>query len=231
MSEVSDWLATADRSADWSGVSATVAGLGDSGFAAADALLRVGARVDVIEVRGLTDSDLLRRRAEVLEVLGASVIGGVAEDCVVTTDLLIPSPGLPPHHAWIRHARTSLVWSGEQLAWQLRPKAVPWLTVTGTNGKTTTVQMVKAILDRAGYTSVAVGNIGVPMAEAIFLEPEPQVFVVELSSYQLHFTQKISAHTSALLNIATDHLDWHGSFEAYELDKGRVFEGTQRAIV
>ena len=74
--------------------------------------------------------------------------------------------------------------------------------MTGTNGKTTTVQMVNAILNRAGYASVAVGNIGVPMAEAIFLEPQPQVFVVELSSYQLHFTQKISAHTSRLFSTS-----------------------------
>ncbi len=231
MSDVSDWLATADRSADWSGVKATVAGLGDSGFAAADALLRVGARVEVIETRELTDNEVLLRRSQVLDALGASVIGGVAADRVSTTDLLIPSPGLPPHHPWIRDARASVIWSGEQLAWRLRPDAVPWLTVTGTNGKTTTVQMVDAILQRAGYASVAVGNIGVPMAEAIFLEPQPQVFVVELSSYQLHFTDAISAHTSALLNIATDHLDWHGSFGEYELDKSRIFDGTQHAII
>ena len=231
MSAVSDWLATAHRSADWSGVRATVAGLGDSGFAASDALLRVGAQVEVIEARDLTENDKLRRRAEVLETLGASVIGGADVDRVIATDLLVPSPGLAPHHPWIRHSRASVIWSGEQLAWHLRPGNVPWLTVTGTNGKTTTVQMVNDILNRAGYLSVAVGNIGVPMAEAIFLEPQPQVFVVELSSYQLHFTHGISAHTSALLNIATDHLDWHGSFEEYERDKGRVFDNTQQAIV
>jgi UDP-N-acetylmuramoylalanine--D-glutamate ligase len=227
----SDWLATADRSADWSGVRATVAGLGDSGFAASDALLRVGARVEVIEARELTESAVLHRRAEVLETLGASVIGGADVDRVITTDLLVPSPGLAPHHPWIRRTHASAIWSGEQLAWQLRPAESPWLTVTGTNGKTTTVQLVNAILNRAGYTSMAVGNIGVPMAEAVFIEPLPQVFVVELSSYQLHFTHGISAHTSALLNVATDHLDWHGSSEAYELDKSRVFNGTQQAIV
>ena len=231
MNAVSDWLATADRSGDWSGVRATIAGLGDAGFAAADALLRVGARVDVLEARALSDNHALQRRSEVLRALGASVTGGVSAEQIITTDLLVPSPGLPPHHPWIRKAHAAVVWSGERLAWQLRPHGVPWLTVTGTNGKTTTVQMANAILQRAGYDSAAVGNIGVPMAEAIFLEPLPQVFVVELSSYQLHFTEGISAHTSALLNIATDHLDWHGSFDDYERTKGRIFDGTERSIV
>jgi UDP-N-acetylmuramoylalanine--D-glutamate ligase len=65
----------------------------------------------------------------------------------------------------------------------------------------------------------------------VFTDPLPDVFVVELSSFQLHFTASISAHTSALLNLARDHLDWHGSFEAYVSDKSRVYEGTERFVV
>jgi UDP-N-acetylmuramoylalanine--D-glutamate ligase len=113
---------------------------------------------------------------------------------------------------------------------------VPWLTVTGTNGKTTTVQLIDAMLREAGHRSLAAGNIGLPMAEAIFIEPQPDVFVVELSSFQLHFMSRDrrcipSAHTSALLNLAPDHLEWHGSFEQYRSAKARVFEATQQTIV
>jgi UDP-N-acetylmuramoylalanine--D-glutamate ligase len=226
----STWLADAGRSSDWSGVSATVAGLGRSGFAAADALLRVGARVEVIEtaVGGATELD---ERAQILETLGATVRLGVGTDHVIDSSLLIPSPGLPPHHPWLRSARATVIWSGEQLAWQLRPEQVPWLTVTGTNGKTTTVQLVDSMLRAAGHLSATAGNIGRPLVEAIFAEPLPEVLVVELSSFQLHFTPAIHAHSSALLNIARDHVDWHGTFDAYTAAKARVFEGTRRSIV
>jgi UDP-N-acetylmuramoylalanine--D-glutamate ligase len=170
-------------------------------------------------------------RAHILETLGARVRLGVDADQRIETTLLVPSPGLPPHHHWLEGARAEVVWSGEQLAWQLRPDHQPWLTVTGTNGKTTTVQLVDAMLRAAGYNSAAAGNIGRPLVEAVFAEPVPEVLVVELSSFQLHFTPSIHAHSSALLNIARDHLDWHGSFDAYVQDKARVYEGTRTSIV
>ena len=97
MSDVSDWLTTADRFADWSGVAATVLGLGSAGFAAADALLRVGANVRVLEATSPTSTDHpTRKRADVLDALGASVLLGAAFEHDVTTDLLVPSPGLRP---------------------------------------------------------------------------------------------------------------------------------------
>lgn len=231
MTPVSDWLSTADRFADWSAVSATVAGLGSSGFAAADALLRVGANVEVLDAETPLDGDVRSRRAEILDALGGRVRLGVAGDVVIGGDLLVPSPGLTPNHPWITGARTPTIWSGEKLAWQLRPPAVPWLTVTGTNGKTTTVQMVDSMLRQGGHASLAAGNIGLPLAEAMFVEPTPEVYVVELSSFQLHFTTGVSAHSAALLNVARDHVDWHGSFDAYINAKARIFNGTQRTIV
>ncbi len=222
------WLRAADRGADWSGVTATVAGLGRSGFAAADALLRVGAEVHVIDAG---DDEVLRERAQVLDALGATVRLGVGPDHRVVGDLLVPSPGLPPLHTWITSAAVAVVWSSEQLAWQLRPVGVPWLTVTGTNGKTTTVQLLDALLRAAGHRSMAVGNIGTPVVEAVFSDPLPDVLAVELSSFQLHFTPGIHAHSSALLNIADDHLDWHGSRAAYVDAKARIYQGTERTIV
>ncbi|MFL6070954.1 MAG: UDP-N-acetylmuramoyl-L-alanine--D-glutamate ligase [Actinomycetes bacterium] len=228
---MSNWLSTADRFADWSAVSATVAGLGSSGFAAADALLRVGAHVEVIDAETPLEGDVRSRRAEILDALGARVRLGVSDDVVIGGDLLVPSPGLRPNHPWIASTQASTTWSGEQLAWQLRPAAVPWLTVTGTNGKTTTVQMVDSMLRHNGQASLAAGNIGLPLAEAIFVEPTPEVFVVELSSFQLHFTSGVSAHSAALLNLAPDHVDWHGSYDAYVEDKARIFNRTQQTIV
>lgn len=228
-SAVAEWLRTADRAADWSGVRACVAGLGKSGFAAADALLRVGAQVEVIEAGEATGQ--LAVRAQILDTLGARVRLGVDDEPEIECDLLIPSPGLPPHHRWITDALAETIWSGEQLAWNLRVPTVPWLTVTGTNGKTTATQLLNAMLLAAGRRSLAVGNIGVPLIEAVFAEPAPDVLAVELSSFQLHFTDAVSAHSAALLNIAPDHLDWHGSFDAYIADKARVFAHTQQTIV
>jgi UDP-N-acetylmuramoylalanine--D-glutamate ligase len=230
-SAVSQWLGTADRAADWSGVRACVAGLGRSGFAAADALLRVGAQVCVIEGSTPSGTDVLAERIEILRTLGAEVRSGVPNDADIETDLLIPSPGIPPHHPWLAGARAETIWSGEQLAWSLRVPTVPWLTLTGTNGKTTTVQLLDAMLRQGGHHSLAVGNIGVPLVEAVFAEPQPTVLAVELSSFQLHFTRGVRAHSAALLNIAADHLDWHGSFDQYVADKAQIFDGTDRTIV
>lgn len=230
-SDVTEWLKTADRNADWSGVRACVAGLGASGFAAADALLRVGASVQIVESAPASSTGVTAERAQILQTLGAEVRMGVPGDEQLAADLLVPSPGIPPHHRWIARARAKAIWSGEQLAWNLRPPGVPWLTVTGTNGKTTTVQLLADMLTAAGHRALAVGNIGVPVVEAVFADPQPDVLVVELSSFQLHFTHAVSAHSSALLNIAEDHLDWHGSLDEYIADKARIYDRTQRTIV
>ena len=228
-SDVTTWLKTADRNADWSGVQACVAGLGSSGFAAADALLRVGASVRVVE--SASDEGVTTERAQILETLGAEVRMRVPADERIRADLLIPSPGIPPRHRWLAGADAKVIWSGEQLAWNLRPPGVPWLTVTGTNGKTTTVQLLAEMLAAAGHRAIAAGNIGVPVVEAVFADPQPEVLAVELSSFQLHFTHAMSAHSSALLNIAEDHLDWHGSLDGYIADKARIYNLTQRTIV
>ena len=102
--------------------------------------------------------------------------------------------------------------------------AAPWLAVTGTNGKTTTVQMLDAILRAAGLRSVAVGNVGLPIVEAV-MDPEPyDVLAVELSSFQLHYTDSMSAESAAVLNVAEDHLDWYAGpagMADYAADKGR----------
>ena len=105
------------------------------------------------------------------------------------------------------------------------------ITITGTNGKTTTTQLTEAMLTQAGYRAIACGNIGNPILDAI-RDPEGYDYlVVELSSFQLHYSHSLGARASAFLNFADDHLDWHGSEAAYFGAKAKVFEGTETAIV
>ncbi|HVQ18318.1 MAG TPA: UDP-N-acetylmuramoyl-L-alanine--D-glutamate ligase [Actinomycetes bacterium] len=229
-SEVARWLGNADRASDWSGVTTVVAGLGLSGFAAADALLRVGARVTVLDH---SDDAARGERADVLRTLGAVVQLGSHVGPPGNVDLLIPSPGLTPSHPWVHGSSASCIWSGEQLAWRLRPlqDPAPWLVLSGTNGKTTTVEMLASMLRASGLASTAAGNVGRPLVEAVFAEPSYDVLAVELSSFQLHWTAQIQPHAAALLNIAVDHVDWHGSMAAYVADKAKVLNGATTAVI
>jgi UDP-N-acetylmuramoylalanine--D-glutamate ligase len=106
--------------------------------------------------------------------------------------------------------------------------------VTGTNGKTTTTEMLDTILRTAGLRSAAVGNVGRPIVEAV-MDPTPyDVFAVELSSFQLHYTDSMAAESAAVLNVAEDHLDWYaelGGMSGYAADKGRIYERVSRACV
>jgi UDP-N-acetylmuramoylalanine--D-glutamate ligase len=124
------------------------------------------------------------------------------------------------------------VWGEAELAWRLRgPGAAPWLCVTGTNGKTTTVRMLAAILGAAGLRATAAGNIGTPLVEAVLDPLGHDVLAVELSSFQLHTARTLAPEASACLNLAPDHLDWHGSMAAYAAAKAKVYERTRLACL
>jgi UDP-N-acetylmuramoylalanine--D-glutamate ligase len=229
------------RRDDWSGVRAVVAGFGVSGFAAADNLTHLGASVLALD----ESPEGKEEKAELLGVLGADIrLGaGTTAELPADADLLVVSPGWKPTAALIEQARARgiPVWGEVELAWRLRDPehAAPWLAVTGTNGKTTTVQMLDSILRAAGLRSVAVGNVGLPIVEAV-MDPTPyDVFAVELSSFQLHYTDSMTAESAAVLNVAEDHLDWYDAtghdlevgMAAYAADKGRVYRGVQQACV
>ena len=223
------------RHDSWEGVRAVVAGFGVSGFAAADNLLHLGAAVTALD-ESLGD-DERQERAELLRVLGADIRLGTGETAQLPTDIdvLVTSPGWRPSAPLLAQARDRgiPIWGEVELAWRLRDldNAAPWLAITGTNGKTTTVQMLDTILRTAGLRSVAVGNVGLPIVEAV-MDPTPyDVFAVELSSFQLHYTDSMAAESAAVLNVAEDHLDWYPSMDAYAKDKGRIFERVQRACV
>ncbi|MFE2039685.1 UDP-N-acetylmuramoyl-L-alanine--D-glutamate ligase [Streptomyces sp. NPDC059477] len=219
---------------DWQGKHVTVAGLGVSGVPAAKVLHGLGAKVTVVN-----DGDDERARAQAagLTALGITVRLGDGATLPAGTELIVTAPGWQPGKPLFTAAAQAgvPVWGDVELAWRLRgrdgKKAAPWLAVTGTNGKTTTVQMLASILRAAGLRTAAVGNIGVSLLDAV-LAPEPyDVLAVELSSYQLHWAPSLRAHSAAVLNLAPDHLDWHGSMAAYAHDKGRIYEGNRVACV
>ena len=222
------------RHDSWEGVRAVVAGFGVSGAAAADNLLFLGAGVTALDE---ASSDEKAERAALLESLGARIRlePGATATLPDDVDLLVTSPGWRPDAPLLAQARARgiPVWGEVELAWRLRDPdhPAPWLAVTGTNGKTTTVQMLDSILRAAGLRSAAVGNVGRPIVEAV-MDPEPHdVFAVELSSFQLHYTRSMSAESAAVLNLAEDHLDWYPDMEQYAADKGRIYDQAQRACV
>ena len=226
------------RDADWSGLTVVVAGLGISGFAAADALLERGARVSVVDAAVPAEGSVTSERARILEILGAELrLGPGHTDRMPDqqVDLVVTSRGWRPDQPLLAQAAALgvPVWGEVELAWRMRPShgAAPWLTVTGTNGKTTTVQMLTAILRAAGLRACSAGNVGTPILEAV-MDPQPfDVIAVELSSFQLHWSHSIAPRASACLNIAPDHVDWHGSLEEYAAAKGKVYERTEVACI
>ncbi|PWI05048.1 UDP-N-acetylmuramoyl-L-alanine--D-glutamate ligase [Streptomyces sp. NWU339] len=216
---------------DWQGKHVTVAGLGVSGVPAAKVLHGLGARVTVVNDG---DDARAREQAAELEALGIAVRLGDGATLPDGTELIVTAPGWKPDKPLFAAAEKAgvPVWGDVELAWRLRkPDAAPWLAVTGTNGKTTTVQMLASILRAAGLRTAAVGNIGVSLLDVVTGEEQYDVLAVELSSYQLHWAPSLRAHSAAVLNLAPDHLDWHGSMEAYAADKGRVYEGNRIACV
>ncbi len=225
---------TSSVPSEFTGKHVTVAGLGVSGVPAAKVLHGLGAHVTVVNDG---DDERARMQAAELESLGVTVRLGDGDTLPEGTELIVTAPGWKPTKPLFTAAGQAgvPVWGDVELAWRLRGldgrKAAPWLAVTGTNGKTTTVQMLASILKAAGLRTAAVGNIGVSLLDAVTGDTEYDVLAVELSSYQLHWAPSLRAHSAAVLNLAPDHLDWHGSMEAYAADKGRIYEGNRVACV
>ncbi|GAB4100418.1 UDP-N-acetylmuramoyl-L-alanine--D-glutamate ligase [Sinomonas halotolerans] len=226
---------------DWSGLRVVVAGIGVSGFAAADTLIELGAAVVVVDAsqteRAQAQADTLRIVGAQDVLLGPEAVARLPKVDGAWPDLVVTSPGWRPDQALLAEAacRGVEVWGDVELAWRVRQrrgkKTAQWLAITGTNGKTTTVGMVESMLRAAGLRAVAVGNVGTPILDAIREPVEYDVFAVELSSFQLHWARSVSPLASVVLNVAEDHVDWHGSYESYLADKARIYENTQIACV
>ncbi len=232
--------------ADWSGLRVAVLGLSVTGFSVADTLAELGADVLVVTE---TASDEYRR---VLPVIGVRAHVGPLdavpdELATFAPEVIVASPGFAPHHPVISWAQGCGIplWGDIELAWRVRDKVLradgtpaEWILITGTNGKTTTTQMTAAMLVEGGLRAAPCGNIGVPVLDAVRDPAGFDALVVEISSHQLwylsHQTGRpgaVSPHASVCLNLAPDHMEWHGSFEAYRDAKAVVYANTRVACV
>ncbi|GAA4154330.1 UDP-N-acetylmuramoyl-L-alanine--D-glutamate ligase [Gryllotalpicola daejeonensis] len=239
----------------WKGLRVAVFGLGKTGFSVADTLVELGSEVLVITQQA--DDE----RARLLEVIGAELVVDESLDVLAggppqrlldfDPQLVVANPGFPPSHPllqWAEGEAALPVWGDIELAWRLRDKVarpdgtpVEWITITGTNGKTTTTQLTATFLAAAGLRAAPAGNIGIPVLDAIRDPQGFDVLVIELSSHQLHRINltgdghgpagELHPYASVCLNIAEDHLEWHGSFEAYRAAKAKVYDNTKVACV
>lgn len=243
MSQLRDLAALTSWRSDWSGLRVAVFGLGVTGFSVADTLVELGAQVLVVA------RDASSEHRQLLEVIGATFVQADAELPTALAgfeaELVVVSPGYPPRHPLLEWARESglEIWGDIELAWRLRDKVpradgtpAEWICITGTNGKTTTTQLTATMLVSGGLRAAPAGNIGVPVLDAI---RDPQGFdalVIELSSHQLHWVNRnaggvLAPLASVCLNLADDHLEWHGSREAYRDAKAKVYDNVVLACV
>ncbi|WP_284979542.1 UDP-N-acetylmuramoyl-L-alanine--D-glutamate ligase [Arthrobacter sp. fls2-241-R2A-200] len=226
---------------DWSGLRVVVTGIGVSGFAAADTLIELGAKVVVVDAATTSKA---QAQADTLKIVGAVdvLLGAEAVEALPLIEgnlpeLVVTSPGWRPDQALLAAAKRKRipVWGDVELAWRLRVRAgrktADWLAITGTNGKTTTVGMTESMLQAAGLKAIAVGNVGTPILDALRDPVDYDAFAVELSSFQLHWSHSLSPVASVCLNVAEDHVDWHGSYASYLADKAKVYQNTQRAAI
>lgn len=227
--------------ADWAGLRVVVTGISKTGFSVADTLAELGAKVVVVAASDDADS---RSSADTLKIVGVTeVILGKETSTVLPlvegqqAQLVVTSPGYRPSHPLLASAAEAgiPIWGDVELAWRVRSKAgrktAEWITITGTNGKTTTTTMVELILQKAGLRAIAAGNIGTPILDAV-RDPEGyDALAVELSSFQLHWSESLEPLASVCLNLAEDHVDWHGSFEAYAQDKAKIYRSTKVACI
>ncbi len=219
----------------WQGLRVCVVGARVVGLSAARAVRNLGAEVIVVD---RNDDQVTTERVAPLAEEG--ILTRLGDDATLPEgcELLVLSPGIPPGAPIVAAAREAgvPVWGDAELAWRLRKPLpdgsyAPWLPITGTNGKTTTVRMLAAMLEAAGKRTVACGNVGLPIVDAVLADEPYEVLAIELSSFQLHWTESMSPLASAVLNVAADHVDWHGSMDEYAKAKGRIYQNCQIACV
>ena len=196
-----------------------VAGAGITGIACARALVKRGSFVTIVD-------DKVQSHEEF------SVITPSQVD-FADFDVLLVSPGWREDHPVVKAARTARIAliNEVDLAWSLKPAGQKWLALTGTNGKTTTVELAAAMLRSGGIKAIACGNVGTTVIETVESKENYDFLVLELSSFQLHWLEDAQFVSSAILNIAQDHVDWHGSFNAYAEAKLSILDKSSTAIL
>ncbi len=198
---------------------ALVLGLGKSGMSAAKLALVKEYEVIVVDK---ADNEYLRKQKSELDKLGVIVHFGYIKDVLPISDIIIVSPGIRPSSEigeMALRSRTPII-SETEFAW--RYCNTPIIAITGTNGKTTATEFCTHILGNIGKNVIAAGNIGYPLSEVILGEKTYDYIILEISSFQLHFCKDFCPHIAVILNIDSDHIDWHGAFEKYRDDKLKI---------
>ncbi len=196
-----------------------VVGLGKSGFAVARFLLSLGKNVKAVDL----DTNLVQEKEE-LERLGAKVVlGPHPQEFFEEAAVIFVSPGIPLDIKPIQRAVARGVAISGELDLFFEHNTTPVVAVTGTNGKTTTVELISAMLKESGKQVFTGGNIGTPLMEYLMGEKKADVVVAEVSSFQLDLAKKFSPNVGVLLNIAEDHLDRYTDFEGYKQSKYSLF--------
>ncbi|MGB4593861.1 MAG: UDP-N-acetylmuramoyl-L-alanine--D-glutamate ligase, partial [Coriobacteriia bacterium] len=200
-----------------------VLGLGRSGRSVAEYLTchanGEGVRVTVVDG---ADTPALAALAEGLRSVGAEVLLGI-DHVPADADLIVASPGIPPSSAIMVSAQATGAPVIGEIELAYRVSRSPWVAITGTNGKTTTTALTAHLLETSGLPVETVGNIGYAATTVAAGAGPATVLVAEVSSFQLMLTERFHPRVSVLLNITPDHIDYHGSLEAYAADKARVF--------
>lgn len=203
-----------------------VAGLGKSGLAVTLYLIEHKELFTKLTICDANENPARARELEkVAEDVEVETLFGIEElPAGSVFDVAIVSPGIAAVDSLYQsiEAHSNRVISEIEFAFEQHPHN--WIAITGTNGKTTTTSLTTHLLNEAGLHAVSVGNIGSPAIEAVGKADTDTIFVAEVSSFQLHAIDTFKPKVAALLNITPDHINWHGSMEAYAQDKARVFE-------
>jgi len=201
-----------------------VIGMGRTGIATASFLGNQGAAVVAVDEKPSRDW------GEAFQPLSMEpwlTVGRYDASALDGADLVVPSPGIPPHHDLLRAALTKKIPVVSEIELAYRFIKVPIIAVTGTNGKTTTTTLLGKILAHAGKKVFVGGNIGNPLIEYAGSAQADDFIVAEISSFQLQWIKTFRPHASVLLNITCDHVNYHGSFEEYRRVKASIFENQQ----
>jgi len=199
-----------------------VLGGGVTGRSVAQVLSNMGAEISVYDENESSEFDF--QRAKLNEVSNINWAAAVV------------SPGWRPSHPIIADLRNREIplLNEIDLAWEIKQQVAPgqkWLALTGTNGKTSTVELTESILKAAGISAFACGNVGTPVIDAVISEQKYDYLVLELSSFQLHWSESAEFVAGSILNIALDHIDWHGSFPEYAKAKLDLLSRSVTAIL
>jgi UDP-N-acetylmuramoylalanine--D-glutamate ligase len=215
---------------NWQQKMVTILGLGKSGYSAAKYLKQKGADVLISESGELKGDQIVL--AEELKQLGIAVeSGGHSDKAIEEAELVITSPGIPPTSPVIQKAENlkKEVICDIELAY--RETKTPIIAITGTNGKSTTTALISHILEFNGLKAPSCGNIGSPVMDYVQEQSPLNYLVMEVSSYQLYYTKSFSPFIAVWLNLTPDHLDWHGSMEAYIAAKDNILGANTYAIL